>query len=54
MKVVCTSPSFAKYSDDPVLFLEKKGMSLERLPADITEEQFIEAKRRSGCRDRGV
>ena len=43
MKVVCTSPSFAKYSDDPVLFLEKKGMSLERLPADITEEQFIEA-----------
>ncbi|ARA87308.1 Hydroxypyruvate reductase [Bacillus paralicheniformis] len=43
MKVVCTSPSFAKYSDNPVLFLKKKGISLERLPADITEEQFIEA-----------
>lgn len=25
------------------LVFGKKGMSLERLPADITEEQFIEA-----------
>ncbi|MBD1382642.1 phosphoglycerate dehydrogenase [Metabacillus arenae] len=41
MKVVCTSPSFAKYSDEPVQYLTENGIELIRLPADIEEEEFI-------------
>ncbi|GAB7055317.1 MULTISPECIES: phosphoglycerate dehydrogenase [Paenibacillus] len=41
MKVVSTSPSFAKYSNEPVKYLEKHGMQLVQLPADIQEESFI-------------
>ncbi|MCY8516770.1 phosphoglycerate dehydrogenase [Bacillus atrophaeus] len=42
MKVVCTSPSFAQYSDEPILYLESKGIKLERLPADVTEDAFVD------------
>jgi D-3-phosphoglycerate dehydrogenase len=41
MKVVSTSPSFAKYSNEPILYLEKHGINLVHLPADIQEEHFI-------------
>ncbi|MFD6441702.1 phosphoglycerate dehydrogenase [Peribacillus sp. NPDC060186] len=41
MKVVSTSPSFAKYSNEPIEFLEKNGIELVHLPADIEEEAFI-------------
>ncbi|WP_028551514.1 phosphoglycerate dehydrogenase [Paenibacillus sp. UNC451MF] len=41
MKVVSTSPSFAKYSKEPIEYLEKHGIQLVNLPADITEEAFI-------------
>ncbi|TDF95438.1 phosphoglycerate dehydrogenase [Paenibacillus piri] len=41
MKVVSTSPSFAKYSNEPIEYLEKFGIQLVHLPADIQEEQFI-------------
>ncbi|MCS7463676.1 phosphoglycerate dehydrogenase [Paenibacillus doosanensis] len=43
MKVVSTSPSFAKYSNEPIEYLEKYGIELMHLPADITEEAFIAA-----------
>jgi D-3-phosphoglycerate dehydrogenase len=42
MKVVSTSPSFAKYSNEPIELLKKYGIEFEYLPADITEEDFIE------------
>ena len=41
MKVVCTSPSFAKYSEEPIQYLVEHGIELIRLPADIGEEEFI-------------
>ncbi|MBE1444203.1 phosphoglycerate dehydrogenase [Paenibacillus sp. OAS669] len=43
MKVVSTSPSFAKYSNEPIEYLEKYGIELQHLPEDITEEAFIDA-----------
>ncbi|SDD23475.1 D-3-phosphoglycerate dehydrogenase [Terribacillus halophilus] len=45
MLVVSTSPSFAKYSNEPIELLKKNGIELKLLPADISEEDFIkEAK----------
>ncbi|MFJ5670912.1 phosphoglycerate dehydrogenase [Bacillus safensis] len=41
MKVVSTSPSFAKYSNEPIEFLKKNGIEVIHLPADIHEEDFI-------------
>lgn len=34
MKVICTSPSFAKYDDQPVKDLQAQGFELVTLPAD--------------------
>lgn len=34
MKVICTSPSFAKYDDEPIRTLHQQGFELIRLPAD--------------------
>lgn len=34
MKVICTSPSFAKYDDAPVIALQQQGFELITLPAD--------------------
>lgn len=42
MKVVSTSPSFAKYSNEPIEFLRSHQIEFEYLPADITEAEFIE------------
>ncbi|PKG23719.1 phosphoglycerate dehydrogenase [Niallia nealsonii] len=42
MKVVSTSPSFAKYSNEPIEILKKHQIEFEYLPADITEEDFIQ------------
>ncbi len=42
MKVVSTSPSFAKYSNEPIEFLRNHQIEFEYLPADITEAEFIE------------
>lgn len=41
MKIVCTSPSFAKYSTYPYDLLKSAGVTLESLPADISEADFI-------------
>ncbi|UUZ85003.1 hypothetical protein LJK88_16250 [Paenibacillus sp. P26] len=41
MKVVTTSPSFAKYSDEPVAFLEKHGIELVRLPEDMGKKNLL-------------
>lgn len=41
MKVVSTSPSFAKYSNEPIEFLKENGIELIHLPADIHEDEFI-------------
>lgn len=41
MQIVCTSPSFAQYSDAPIAALHAQGIELVRLPADIDEAQFI-------------
>ncbi|MGE6607528.1 phosphoglycerate dehydrogenase [Halomonas sp. NPDC076908] len=41
MKIVCTSPSFAKYSTSPYDVLKAAGVTLESLPADISEADFI-------------
>lgn len=41
MKVISTSPSFAKYSKEPVEYLNKNGIEVEYLPADICEAEFI-------------
>lgn len=41
MKVVSTSPSFAKYSKAPIERLEQYGIKLVRLPEDIREDEFI-------------
>lgn len=42
MKIVCTSPSFAKYSERPYQIIDAAGMTFESLPADIDEAGFIE------------
>ncbi len=42
MKIVCTSPSFAKYSAYPYDVLKAAGVTLESLPADISEADFID------------
>ncbi|MFL0473379.1 phosphoglycerate dehydrogenase [Priestia sp. 179-F W1.4 NHS] len=42
MKVVSTSPSFAKYSNEPIDLLTKNGIELIQLPADISEDQFLD------------
>lgn len=41
MKVVSTSPSFAKYSTEPIDLLRQHGIDCVQLPADISEEAFI-------------
>lgn len=41
MKVVSTSPSFAKYSQLPIDLLHEQGIDCIHLPADISEEDFI-------------
>ncbi|MEY8000534.1 phosphoglycerate dehydrogenase [Clostridium sp. Mt-5] len=41
MKVISTSPSFAKYSKEPIEYLNKYGIQVEYLPADIEEDKFI-------------
>ncbi|NRB54488.1 MAG: phosphoglycerate dehydrogenase [Salinicola sp.] len=42
MKIVCTSPSFARYSRAPIESLEARDIELVALPADIDETTFIE------------
>lgn len=42
MKVISTSPSFAKYSKEPIELLNKNGIEISYLPADIAEDEFIE------------
>lgn len=42
MKVISTSPSFAKYSKEPIEYLSKNGIEVSYLPADIAEDEFIE------------
>ncbi len=34
MKVICTSPSFAKYDETPITTLQQHGFELITLPAD--------------------
>lgn len=41
MKVISTSPSFAKYSRAPIDYLNKNGIEVNYLPADISEDEFI-------------
>ncbi|NLU07974.1 phosphoglycerate dehydrogenase [uncultured Clostridium sp.] len=41
MKVISTSPSFAKYSKEPIEYLNRYGIQVEYLPADINEDEFI-------------
>jgi len=36
MKVISTSPSFAKYSNHPVEYLKENGFDVQAFPADIT------------------
>lgn len=35
MKVICTSPSFAKYDPQPITVLQEQGFELITLPADV-------------------
>ena len=35
MKVISTSPSFAKYSNHPVEYLKEHGFELQSFPADV-------------------
>ncbi|QXE17863.1 phosphoglycerate dehydrogenase [Clostridium sp. 001] len=42
MKVISTSPSFAKYSKEPIEYLNKNDIEVSYLPADIAEDEFIE------------
>ncbi|WPC43321.1 phosphoglycerate dehydrogenase [Clostridium sp. JS66] len=42
MKVISTSPSFAKYSKEPIELLNKNGIEVSYLPAGIAEDEFIE------------
>ncbi|MPQ69647.1 MULTISPECIES: phosphoglycerate dehydrogenase [Pseudomonas] len=41
MKIVCTSPSFAKYSTAPLTLLGEQAIECVNLPADIGEDEFI-------------
>lgn len=36
MKVICTSPSFAKYDDAPISALKEADLELVMLPADAS------------------
>ncbi len=38
MKIICTSPSFAKYDTTPIDTLKQHGFELVTLPADATPE----------------
>ena len=40
MKVISTSPSFAKYSNHPVEYLKEHGFELQSFPADVTLAQL--------------
>ena len=42
MKVICTSPSFAKYDDAPILALKKADLELVMLPADASIEMLTQ------------
>ncbi|WP_380181966.1 phosphoglycerate dehydrogenase [Kalamiella sp. sgz302252] len=41
MKVICTSPSFAKYDAQPVATLKAQGFELVMLPADATLDALM-------------
>ncbi|MCC9295092.1 phosphoglycerate dehydrogenase [Clostridium sp. WLY-B-L2] len=41
MKIISTSPSFAKYSKEPIEYLHKYGIQAEYLPANMGEDEFI-------------
>lgn len=41
MKVICTSPSFAKYDAQPVATLKEQGFELVTLPADAPLEALL-------------
>lgn len=43
MKVVSTSPSFAKYSDEPVNMLRAAGIEVVQLPGDAAEHELLAA-----------
>lgn len=36
MKVISTSPSFAKYTDEPIIYLKEHGFELLAFPADVS------------------
>lgn len=38
MKVISTSPSFAKYSKHPIEYLDKNGFAVQAFPADVSLE----------------
>lgn len=40
MKVICTSPSFAKYDRQPIKDLEKNGFEYLSFPADVSVEEL--------------
>ena len=40
MKVISTSPSFAKYDNSPIVELEKNGLEFLSFPADVTLEEL--------------
>ncbi len=42
MKVICTSPSFAKYDDAPISALKEADLELVMLPADASTEMLAQ------------
>ncbi|MDF7757862.1 hydroxyacid dehydrogenase, partial [Klebsiella pneumoniae] len=42
MKVICTSPSFAKYDDAPISALKEADLELVMLPADASIEMLAQ------------
>jgi D-3-phosphoglycerate dehydrogenase / 2-oxoglutarate reductase len=42
MKVICTSPSFAKHSNEPFIRLQQEGIELVRVPPDISQGAFVQ------------
>ncbi|WP_263706420.1 phosphoglycerate dehydrogenase [Shouchella tritolerans] len=42
MKVICTSPSFAKHSNKPIIRLQQEGIELVRVPPDISQAEFVQ------------
>ncbi|MCY4785684.1 hydroxyacid dehydrogenase, partial [Klebsiella pneumoniae] len=42
MKVICTSPSFAKYDDAPISSLKEADLELVMLPADASIEMLAQ------------